>query len=52
MQIEKGFPYATGGLYIEDVSKHGLESLNVYVGDFEAANGSIKKKKKTVEKKN
>ncbi|SFZ77356.1 hypothetical protein [Chitinimonas taiwanensis] len=52
LQIEKGFPYATGGMYIEDVSKHGLDSLNVYVGDFEAAHGSITFWAKDVEKKN
>ena len=51
LQIEKGFPYATRGMYIEDVSKHGLESLNVYVGDFEATNGSMTFWAKIVEKK-
>lgn len=41
LEIEKGFPYATGGMYFEDVSSHGLESINVYVGDFESNHGSI-----------
>jgi len=41
LEIEKGFPNATGGMFIEDVSKHGLESINIFVGDFEASNGSI-----------
>ncbi len=52
LEIEKGFPCATGGMYIEDVSKHGLESLNVYVGDFEVSNGSITFWAKSVEKTN
>lgn len=41
LEIEKGFPWATGGMFIEDIAAHGLESLNIYVGDFEASNGSI-----------
>jgi hypothetical protein len=39
-------------MYIEGVSKRGLESLNVYVGDFEAAHDSIIFWAKDVEKKN
>ncbi|WP_444923330.1 hypothetical protein ACJJH9_15695 [Microbulbifer sp. DLAB2-AF] len=41
LEIEKGFPYATGGMFIEDVSSHQLDGISVYVGDFEANNGSI-----------
>jgi len=41
LEIEKGFPWATGGMFIEDIKSHGLESLGIYVGDFEASNGSI-----------
>lgn len=28
-------------MFIEDVSSHGMESIGVYVGDFESSNGSI-----------
>ena len=52
LEIEKGFPWATGGMYIEDVSSHGLESISVYVGDFEASNGAITFWAKTVERIN
>jgi len=41
LEIEKGFPYATRGMFFEDVSSHGLDGLKVYVGDFEATLGSI-----------
>ena len=50
LEIEKGFPWATGGMFIEDVSSHGLESLNIYVGDFETSNGSVTFWAKSVEK--
>lgn len=50
LEIEKGFPWATGGMFFEDVSSHGLESLNIYVGDFEASNGSVTFWAKNVEK--
>ena len=50
LEIEKGFPWATGGMFIEDVSSQGLESLNIYVGDFEASNGSVTFWAKSVEK--
>ncbi|GEM77642.1 hypothetical protein [Vibrio sagamiensis] len=41
LKIEEGFPQATGGMFFEDVSSHGLDGLTVYVGDFEATTGSI-----------
>ncbi len=41
LEIEKGFPQATGGLFIEDVRSRALESLGVYVGDFEGSQGSV-----------
>lgn len=52
LEIEKGFPWATGGMFIEDISSHGLESLNIYVGDFEASNGSVTFWARSVEKIN
>jgi hypothetical protein len=52
LEIEKGFPYATGGMFIEDVSKNELEAINIYVGDFEASNGSITFWANSVEKTN
>ncbi|MBJ7537214.1 hypothetical protein I8J31_05920 [Marinomonas sp. C1424] len=50
LEIEKGFPWATGGMFIEDIKSHGLESLGIYVGDFEASNGSITFWAKSVER--
>ncbi|WP_143732340.1 hypothetical protein [Microbulbifer sp. GL-2] len=41
LEIEKGFPYSTGGMFIEDVSSHQLDGINVYVGDFESNYGSV-----------
>lgn len=52
LEIEKGFPQATGGMFIEDIRSHGLESLNIYVGDFEASHGSVTFWAKSVEKLN
>jgi hypothetical protein len=52
LEVEKGFPYATGGMFIEDVSSHGLESINIYVGDFESSNGAITFWAKSVDKIN
>ena len=42
LEIEKGFPSATGGFCIYDVSARGLESLRVRVGDFEASPGAVR----------
>ncbi|MAX55770.1 MAG: hypothetical protein CL537_09725 [Alcanivoracaceae bacterium] len=50
LEIEKGFPWATGGMFIEDITSHGLEALNIYVGDFESNGGSITFWAKSVEK--
>ncbi len=52
LEVEKGFPQATGGLFIEDVRSHGLESLGVYVGDFEGSRGSVTFWAERVEKRN
>ena len=41
LEIEKGFPWATGGMEILDVSNRQLSNINVWVNDFEASNGSI-----------
>ena len=41
LEIEKGFPYATRGMFIEDVSSHQLDGINVFVGDFESNHGAI-----------
>ncbi len=41
LEIEKGFPWATGGMEILDVSKRQLENINVWVNDFEASNGAV-----------
>ena len=42
LSIEKGFPFSTGGMYIEDISSHGLERINIQVDDFEPTHGSIR----------
>ena len=52
LEIEKGFPWATGGMFIENISSHGLESLGIYVGDFEASGGSVTFWAKSVEEIN
>lgn len=41
LEIEKGFPYTTGGMFIEDASSHQLDGINIYDGDFVASNGSV-----------
>ena len=41
LQIEKGFPFPTGGMEILDISSNGWEDINVEVGDFESSHGSI-----------
>ena len=41
LKIEKGFPVATGGMEILDVSVRQMEGIGVLVGDFESSPGSI-----------
>jgi hypothetical protein len=41
LQIEKGFPYPTGGLCILDIRSRQLDGLGVEVADFENSNGAI-----------
>ena len=41
LEIEKGFPNAPG-LVILDVSKRGLDGLNIHVDDFEGGPGGIR----------
>lgn len=48
LKIEEGFPSATGGMEILDISSNGWENVNIEVGDFESSNGSIKFYAKTV----
>ena len=42
IEIEKGFPSPTGGMYFSDVSARGLEGLGVRVADFEASPGAVR----------
>jgi hypothetical protein len=42
LEIEKGFPFKTGGFCILDVSQRGLEGLGVRVDDFEASWGAVR----------
>ncbi|MES2764607.1 MAG: hypothetical protein V4642_01965 [Bacteroidota bacterium] len=41
LKIEEGFPRRTGGMEFIDLSKDGLEDINVKVGDFELSWGAI-----------
>ncbi len=42
IEIERGFPLPTGGMYFSDVRARGMEGLGVRVGDFEASPGSVR----------
>lgn len=42
ISIEEGFPIATGGMQILDISARQLAELTVEVSDFEASNGAVK----------
>jgi hypothetical protein len=41
IEIEKGFPIPTHGMYFSDVRARGLEGLGVRVSDFEDSQGSV-----------
>lgn len=41
LSIEKGFPSPTRGMFIEDVSSHQMEGVNIYLGDAEVNGGAI-----------
>ncbi|QDU30818.1 hypothetical protein ETAA8_59670 [Anatilimnocola aggregata] len=41
LKIEEGFPLATGGLQLLDISHRQLDGLTVEVADFEATPGAI-----------
>lgn len=41
IEIEKGFPCSTHGMYFSDVRARGMEGLGVRVGDFEASSGRV-----------
>jgi len=48
LQVEKGFP-AAPGLVILDVTRRGLDRLNVHVDDFEGGPGGIRFWARTVQ---
>ena len=51
-KLKKGFLGLLVAMFIEDIRSHGLESLGIYVGDFEASNGSVTFWAKSVERFN
>ncbi|MGO8690164.1 MAG: hypothetical protein ACLQLG_11055 [Thermoguttaceae bacterium] len=42
IEIQKGFPLPTRGMYFSDVRARGMEGLGVRVGDFEASPGKVR----------
>jgi hypothetical protein len=48
--IEDGFPNATGGMIIYDISSYEWENIGVEVADFESARGAVTFYAKSVER--